>query len=171
MSTANSGSTRNDAGLRLLRIPVCGLFLVAGAAASADTALAQCAAIADASTRLACYDTLAGRSADAPVAAPARPAEAPAPPAAPGDFGLPKKVPSGERPRITARIAGPLKEWKPGTLFKLDNGQVWKAVGDDAGYYPGIPDDAEVTITQSFFGGYWLEIAAIGRKVRVKRVS
>lgn len=177
MSAANPGSTRSGAGLRLLRLPIAGLFLVSGAAASTDPALAQCAAIADAGARLACYDARANPPAPAPAPvpptapAPERPATAPAAPPAPGDFGLPKSTSPESRPRVTARIAGPLREWQPGTLFKLDNGQVWKAVGDDAGYYPGIPDNAEVTITQTFFGGYVLEIAAIGRKVKVKRVS
>ena len=135
------------------------LFLCGPAFAVDDAALAQCAAMADAAPRLACYDALA------------RPAAAPAAPPAPGDFGLPKHRTAEERPRVTARIAGPFKEWEPGTLFKLDNGQVWRAVGEDRGYYPNIPDDAEVTITQSFFGGYTLEITAIRRKIKVKRIS
>jgi hypothetical protein len=147
-----------------------------------DALLAQCAAVADAEARLACYDALARRPAaadrapgsaapDAPSAAAAPPAAAAVPSPAPGDFGLPRPRAPEERTGITARIDGPLKEWKPGTRFRLDNGQVWTAVDQESGYYPGIPDNAEVTIKQSFFGAYWMEIKAVGRKVKVKRVS
>lgn len=159
----------------------------APAAAVDDALLAQCAAVSDAAARLACYDALARRPATAPSAPPAVPAGpatptppavavAPAPPVAapapaPGDFGLPKHRTPEERAGIIAHVVGPLREWEPGTLFRLDNGQVWKAASEEKGYYPGIPDNAEVTIQESFFGGYRMEIKAIGRKIKVKRIS
>lgn len=138
--------------------------LVAGAAVGLqETALAQCAAISDATARLACYDALAGRPAD-PAAAPA----AAAPSAA--DFGKPKTE-QPEPASLDARVVGSVKSWGPGTVFRLDNGQSWKVVGDDSGYYPGIPENPEVTLTRSFLGAYWMEIRAINRKVKVKRIG
>lgn len=165
--------------------------LLAGPALAVDDALlAQCAAVSDGDARLACYDALARRAAPAapapsaalaspppaagtaPAPGPATPAAAaPAPSPAPGDFGLPRHRPPEERAGITARLVGPLREWQPGTLFRLDNGQVWKAAPEERGYYPGIPDNAEVAIKESFFGAYWMEIKAVGRKVKVKRIQ
>jgi len=142
-----------------------GALLAGPAVAADDAALAQCAAVADAAARLACYDALVRRPASP------QPAATPTPPPAPGDFGLPRHSTPEERAGVTAHVVGPLREWAPGALIRLDNGQVWKVVGEDSGYYPNIPDNAEVAIKQSFFGGYWMEITAIGRKVKVKRIS
>jgi hypothetical protein len=167
MSEANPSSMRAAAGTRLLRIPICGLFLVSGAVAAVeDAALAQCAAITDAAARLACYDTLAGRPADA------APAPLPSPPAATADaFGKPAPAPPEESLRLDARVVGSLKSWKRGTVIRLDNGQVWKSIGDESAYYPNVEDNAAVTITRSFIGTYWMEVRSIGRKIKVRRIS
>jgi hypothetical protein len=149
------------------------LFAATAGAAVDEAALAQCAATADPAARLACYDALAGRPA-APATTPAPAAAPPAASAAPADFGLPPPKPEkgkDVRPAIHARVVGELKSWRRGTVFRLDNGQVWKAVGDEDEFYPGIPDNPEVTIQQNWFGAYWMDIKAIGRSVKVKRVS
>jgi len=129
-------------------------------AAVAAPDLASCAAIADAAARLACYDGLAGRPADVPSAL------------ATADFGIPRsKTAPEEAPGLTAHIVGPFAEWRKGTVVRLDNGQVWKVTGDSRVYDAGVPENAEVTITHSFSGAYWMEIHAIKRKVKVKRLS
>ena len=147
------------------------------AAAGADVAaeLKACAGITREAGRLACFDALARRSAagtleaGAPVAK-AEPAQEPA--RKPEDFGKGrKKKPVEPRPSISARVVGTPKEWRKGTTFTLDNGQVWRAIGDEQGYYPNVPENPEVTITESVFGAFWLEITAIDRKVTVKRAS
>jgi len=172
MSEANPSSMRAAAGTRLLRIPICGLLLVSGAVAAVeDAALAQCAAITDAAARLACYDTLAGRPADA-APAPLPLQAAPPPPAANADaFGKPAPAPPEESLRLDARVVGSLKSWKRGTVIRLDNGQVWKSIGDESAYYPNVEDNAAVTITRSFIGTYWMEVRSIGRKIKVRRIS
>lgn len=147
-----------------LRLALAALALALPAAAADPAApdLTSCAAIAEDAPRLACYDRLAGRE----------PSVAPAPAAgASSDFGRePKPQPTGPE-SITARIVGTFKEWQPGMRFSLDNGQVWKVEAGERGYYPDVPDNAEVTVRRSFFGAYWMEIHAIGRRVKVRRVK
>lgn len=133
-------------------------------AAAAPASLQQCAGVDDASARLACYDALAGRPA-APVAA--LPPAAPAP--SPQDFGKPART--EEVSSIEARIVGAFRQWQRGTRIELDNGQVWKVTADEQAYYPNVPDNPEVVITRSFFGGYWLELKGVGRRIKVQRIS
>lgn len=144
-----------------------------GSAAAAEPAK-DCAAIADAATRLACYDEKHGAAAPA-AAAPAAAEGAPpaATPAAAADgFGLPPKPEPVESVKsIKAHIVGPVTSWERGTRFKLDNGQVWKVVGDESRYYQGIPENPEIVIERSMFGSFWLEIVAVRAKIKVKRVS
>jgi hypothetical protein len=137
--------------------------LLPGLSAADDTAtLAQCAAVEDATVRLACYDALARR----PVAAGASAPAAAAPAVAPDSFGKPQAV----DPSLDARIVGSFITWKRGTLVKLDNGQVWKVVDESGEYYPDLEDNPEVTITRGLTG-YRMTIKAIRKKVGVKRVS
>ena len=141
------------------------LFWCASAAGVDDSSLAQCAAVSDAAARLACYDALAGRAPapSAPVAS--TPPAAPAPSA---DFGKPE---AKETPSLKARVVGTLKQWEPGLVVKLDNGQTWRVTGEESGYYPNVPENPEVVITKTMFGSYRMEIVAIGRSIKVKRIS
>lgn len=138
----------------LRRVTALGGLLLAGAAAAEESPLARCAAMDDAAARLACYDTLAGR-------APAAPA------AVPDSFG--KRI-DEQASSFEARIPGPLRTWKRGTVFKLDNGQAWQVIEDNERYYSEIPENPEVVVSRNFYG-YWLTIKAINRKIAVKRVS
>jgi len=154
----------------LIVIALCGC----GAAFGAEPAK-DCAAIADPAARLACYDEKHGTSAPgpAPAGAPAAaPAAAPATPATPqAEFGLEQPKPVQVVNSITARLVGKITGWRKGTLFKLDNGHVWKCIDDDSRSYTGIPENAEVTISQSTFGAYWMDITAVRARVKVKRIS
>ena len=148
--------------------PILFAYAAVVSAAIDETSFAQCAAVGDATARLACYDALAGRApaTAAPVPAPA----ATAPPApGPADFGKPAELKEAEA--MTARVVGTLREWKRGTVIRLDNGQVWRVTGDDTGYYPNVPENPEVTIKQGFFGGYVLEMQGVNSRIRVRRVS
>lgn len=153
--------------------------LLAGAAhAQGSTPLEQCAAVDSPPARLACYDALAGRPPQAGATVPATPPAAapPAPPAAadPANFGNPpvkKGKPKPERiTSISARVIGTPSQWEKGTLFRLDNGQVWRAV-EGEGFYPNVGENPEVTISESVFGAYWMDIKSIGRRIKVQRVS
>ena len=122
--------------------------------------LKTCAAIADATARLACFDALAAQS-----AAPAAPAPAPQT----GAFGLPQAV---EEPKeLSAHLASALEDPQKVSLITLDNGQVWKLTESPGAYYAKIEAGGEVTVGLSAFGGYRMLIKPIGRTLRVKRVK
>lgn len=144
---------------RLLAVPALLLLTAAGA----PPTLQQCAAIPADAERLACYDRLAATSPPPAAAAPSA-----ADPVA--EFGKPAK-PAQAPGSLHARVVDMPKEWKAGTRFTLDNGQVWKAASGETGYYPAVPANPDVTISRSFFGAYWMEVPAISRKIKVQRVS
>lgn len=118
--------------------------------------LKSCTALADNTARLACYDALATQSA---------PATDPA-----ASFGKPAQKTDGAE-HLEAHLVGSFKGWKLNDHFTLDNGQVWKCVDEEGGYYSNVPDNPEVVLGRGFFGGYWLEIKAIGRKIGVQRIK
>ena len=156
--------------------------LCAGSGHALAAATKDCAAITDPAARLACYDEK-NRSMPVPAEPAPPPAQAPAPPAPPAEgaaakaadgsdeFGKKKKTPAEELSSIRARIVGKLTHWEKGTEFTLDNGQVWKAIEQDSGHYPSIPENPEVRISRGVFGGFWLEIVAVNARIKVKRVS
>jgi hypothetical protein len=113
-----------------------------------------CASIVDDAARLACYDGLTRQ----PVPRPE------------DTFGMRKPDSQGEPDELRSRLVGKLASWRPGTEFALENGQVWQAIDGDSGYYPGIPENASIAISKSFFGAYWMKIDTVGRKVKVRRV-
>ena len=128
--------------------------LLGGTRADEDSPLAQCAQVDDATARLDCYDTLAGR-----------------PPggAEPPDmehFGKPPPEPVEMRARIVGRVT----QWRKGTLFKLDNGQLWQSMDDTSAYYPDLAPNPEVVITRNLFG-YRMEVIEARRRLAVRRMD
>jgi len=139
----------------------------------------SCASITDAAERLACYD--------AQAAAPAEPATTPEPgagaaPEAPAsatppatgaenrknedaEFGLPQT----HAESMTTHIVGKFTEWGPSTPVRLANGQLWRVMEDRRYFYPKVPENPEVVITKGRFG-YNMEIKALGRRIKVRRV-
>lgn len=96
------------------------------------------------------------------------------PAAAPEDrFGkaAPIKTESDEPKELKSKLAGRFQRWENGTVINLENGQRWKVISHDRGYYPDIPDNADVTITRSFFGAYWLVVAPTDRPIKVRRIK
>ena len=74
-----------------------------------------------------------------------------------------------DAPVISARIQGEFKGWKGNTVFRLDNGQVWRQrVG---GRYRTRPTlmEPEVIIEKGAFG-YYLKVLETDRSIGVKRV-
>lgn len=166
-------------------LPIGALLLTLPAAAE-EPDLARCAAIKDAQARLACYDALAPQM-PAPAASPAEPVDAPAPPpaSAPGAtapesaapasdaerFGaesLPAKRSSDDVDEIESRLVGRFEGWKKGTLFELENGQVWRCTDEREVYW--ARDNPKVTIRRSFVGGYWLKVEGLNAQAKVRRV-
>jgi hypothetical protein len=168
---------RRPRSARLMRATLLAAALCASGPVLAAETAPDCAALTDPGARLACYDEKHGKAAPAPgpAAAPTA-AEGAAPaatPAADADrFGLARKPePQDVVKSIKAHIVGAVKSWEKGTQFKLDNGQVWKVVDDGLRYYEGVPDNPEVTIERGLLGAFWMDIATVRPRVKVKRVS
>lgn len=156
----------------------CVLLFLASAVSAADGP-EDCAAINDATARLACYDLSATRKATAEFAPEQPPVpEVPAAPAASelDKFGAEALPPTqaekaAQNKELKAHIKGAFNEWKHGKIFELDNGQTWKAVTYDEVRDSKIPPDPAVTITKSVFGGYWMKLDGTDRSLRVRRVK
>ncbi len=82
-----------------------------------------------------------------------------------------KKKDSNLGKTIHAHIVGPFSGWKgKGTLFKLDNGMVWKQA--EAGTFAiSEVTDPEITIERGLLGDWKLSVVGYATTVRVKRVQ
>lgn len=70
---------------------------------------------------------------------------------------------------LTARISGPFDGWSGDTVFRLDNGQVWKQV--QRGKFSVRLEDPLVRIEKGFLGAYFLSVDGFGSRVKVKRLK
>jgi hypothetical protein len=165
--------------------------------ASSSDALAgqlkRCAALTDASPRLACYDALAGKAAPSATAAgaPSPPASgavaaspssgavattaAPAATAAPdiADFGVRNGPLEGERNPVREKsmlaVVSAVSIVGRGELVvTLDNGQVWRQL--QASDYPLKPGD-HVEIDLAALGSYRLWTPSTRRATKVTRIQ
>lgn len=144
-----------------------------------EGALKKCRTIVDAAARLACYDGIpvAGT---APVASSAPPlssrAPAPvAPPPAPapkqvleGQFGMEQRTPAAQLPSIQSHIPGVFAGWRPGSLIRLANGQVWQ-VADDSSLMLERRDP-KVTVRRGMLGAFYLDFEGDNRSPKVRRI-
>lgn len=85
-------------------------------------------------------------------------------------FGLPAPPVETEnnKPELHAKVLPPFRGWSGKTVFKLDNGQVWKQRSSGRHTYTG--DDTRVVISQNRMGFFELRLLAADRSVGVKRV-
>lgn len=74
-----------------------------------------------------------------------------------------------EPKKLVSRISGNFRGWRGNTIFRLDNGQVWKQAESDL--FVVNVDDPEVTIKKGFMGTYFLKIKGFGSRVKVKRLK
>jgi hypothetical protein len=144
------------------------------AAAQIEERLAGCARIAAPSERLSCYD---GLSASAPsnrarTASPSRDEGAPDPAAfasaAAADFGFDRAAPGRGPDGVQSRYDGEFTGWSGSTLFRLENGQVWKQA--QAGRVTHRATRPAVTIRRGAFGNYRLSVEGVPQSVRVERI-
>jgi hypothetical protein len=70
--------------------------------------------------------------------------------------------------RLEARIVPPFNGWSGQTLFRLDNGQVWRQ--RIKGRYMFSGDDTRVVITRNLLGFYNMTLVSSGRAVGVEPV-
>jgi hypothetical protein len=162
------------------------LLATTGAAAEDDAtrAFLRCMALQNDTERLACYDRLAHEvvelglpgsrapgagagSAAAAAGSSSQPASAQ--PAPEEQFGMAQASPGEEISSITASVVGGFAGWAGGTVFELDNGQVWEQVGSDRYEYAGR--DRKVVIKRALFGSFQLSPEGLNRRVRVRRVE
>ena len=76
---------------------------------------------------------------------------------------------AAEEAEIVARIVPPFEGWDGRTVFRLDNGQVWRQ-RQSGRYRHEAGRDTEVRIRKNFFGFYVLTITSSGRSVGVELV-
>ncbi|HFB64557.1 MAG TPA: hypothetical protein ENJ60_03360 [Aeromonadales bacterium] len=84
-------------------------------------------------------------------------------------FGLEEQKASDKLEKIHSRIDGEFKGWSGKTIFKLQNGQVWKQIGEGKVFRKAT--NPEVTIDRGVFGGYRLHVKGLKIKVYVKRIK
>jgi len=70
---------------------------------------------------------------------------------------------------IESSITGPFRGWDGRTVFRLDNGQVWRQ--SEAGTFFFPTSDPKVIIRKSRFGSYHLRIEGKNSSVKVVRVE
>ncbi len=69
---------------------------------------------------------------------------------------------------FTATLQGPFKGWTGKTLFRLDNGHVWKQRGKKRYFYNG--SDLRVSFKQNFMGGWEMTLVGPDKTVLVTPV-
>ena len=95
----------------------------------------------------------------------------PIPAAEDENFGFPEPPvdPLEDRDALHAKILPPFRGWSGKTVFKLDNGQVWKQRTSSRHTYTG--DDTRVVISKNSWGFFEMRLVAADRSVGVKRVK
>ena len=89
-------------------------------------------------------------------------------------FGAEKKIISNvekirpEEKEMRSRIPGKFTGWSGNTLFKLENGQVWKQT--TPGQFVVRLENPEVLIRKGLFGSYFLNVKGYGTRVKVERI-
>lgn len=71
--------------------------------------------------------------------------------------------------RIEARIVGPFAGWSGSTVFRLDNGQVWRQRLPGRYKHEG-GDSPDVVISRNALGFYVLTVTASGRRTGVEKL-
>ena len=78
-----------------------------------------------------------------------------------------KDNPKNDMP-LEARLVGDFKGWTGKTVFRLDNGQVWRQ--RSASTYRHKGSDMRVRFEQNWMGGWEMEVLSSGKSVLVKKV-
>ena len=78
-----------------------------------------------------------------------------------------KDNPKNDMP-LEARLVGDFKGWTGKTVFRLDNGQVWRQ--RSASTYRHKGSDMRVRFEQNWMGGWEMEVLSTGKSVLVKKM-
>lgn len=71
---------------------------------------------------------------------------------------------------IVSRIKGDFSGWNGETIFRLENGQVWRQRLSGRYKYMG-PPNPEVRISRNFMGFYMMTLTETGKSIGVKLVN
>jgi len=82
---------------------------------------------------------------------------------------LSESVKEADKQEIKSRILGTFVGWKGGTVFKLENGQVW--VQRDRKRWKTQLEDPEITIRRNFLGFYEMRLLHKRKMVGVRRIK
>ena len=139
------------------------LLLVSTTALADDATVLQCRSLADAASRLACYDAMPVGQARPALAAPAAPS---------ADFGREtiKPKPEAQQKAIESTIVGEFSGWRPNMRISLANGQVWRIVDDSASDLPRSSSQ-KVRIERNLFGTLFLTVDGSNQSAKVRRVE
>jgi hypothetical protein len=69
---------------------------------------------------------------------------------------------------INSRIAGTFQGWSGATVFRLENGQVWRQVGGGSVF--AQMESPGVTIERGALGAFFLRVEGLNSRVKVRRV-
>lgn len=84
--------------------------------------------------------------------------------------GMRAQTPSDERP-VTSRLPGEFTGFSNGTVFRLENGQVWRSI-DPEGTLEGVRlSNPSVTIKKGLFGIWRLYVEGYNTSAKVERVE
>jgi len=73
----------------------------------------------------------------------------------------------GKAEAVESHIVGEFTGWRRGTVFKLDNGQVWQQAGSDD--YVGVRlQSPKVRVFPGVLGSFWMEVEGIRPRCKVK---
>ena len=89
-----------------------------------------------------------------------------APPADPRGFNPTKE----DKENIYSRIVGEFTGWDGETVFKLENGMVWKQAQSDK-FFTKSMTNPEVEIKSTMFGGWRLSVEGYNKWVKVERIQ
>jgi len=71
---------------------------------------------------------------------------------------------------IVSRLVGTFNGWDGNTVFKLDNGQIWKQADSSTLSVPAI-ENPQVRIEQGVFNAWRLSVEGYGKRVHVERIQ
>jgi len=86
------------------------------------------------------------------------------------NFGFPEPRAREDEPVVLhAEVLPPFRGWNGKTIFRLDNGQVWRQ--RSSGHHTYTGDDRRVVISKNAMGFYEMRLLAADRSIGVKRVK
>jgi hypothetical protein len=74
----------------------------------------------------------------------------------------------GTAEALESRLAGNFSGWTGRSTFRLENGQLWAQANSDSYDYSPTLHTPAVKIVPASMGTYWLEIAGVHQRCRVK---